>query len=163
MDPMRAADPSSHAASDRRKQLAAAILGGLGVLFAALNLDEVRVNWILGTWSTPLSSSSSCRSCSAPVAGSCSRAAAPGAARPSDAGARYGKVDASARSTGGGAQRAGHRARCPMLLRVGRDVGRRAVTGDEPHGGEGRSSAGNSERIPEYPTAGARSAMPSAR
>ena len=54
MDPMRAADPSSHAASDRRKQIAAAILGGLGVLFAALNLGEVQVNWILGTWSTPL-------------------------------------------------------------------------------------------------------------
>jgi uncharacterized integral membrane protein len=51
---MRAADPSSHASSDHRKQLAAAILGGLGVLFAALNLDEVEVNWILGTWSTPL-------------------------------------------------------------------------------------------------------------
>ena len=23
-------------------------------MFAALNLDEVDVNWILGTWSTPL-------------------------------------------------------------------------------------------------------------
>jgi uncharacterized integral membrane protein len=29
-------------------------LGGLGVLFAVLNVDEVEVNWILGTWSTPL-------------------------------------------------------------------------------------------------------------
>jgi uncharacterized integral membrane protein len=51
---MRADATSRDASSDRRKQLAAAILGGLGVLFAALNLDEVQVNWILGTWSTPL-------------------------------------------------------------------------------------------------------------
>jgi uncharacterized integral membrane protein len=51
---MRADATSRDVSSDRRKQLAAAILGGLGVLFAALNLDEVQVNWILGTWSTPL-------------------------------------------------------------------------------------------------------------
>jgi uncharacterized integral membrane protein len=30
------------------------VLSGLGVLFAVLNVDEVDVNWILGTWSTPL-------------------------------------------------------------------------------------------------------------
>jgi uncharacterized integral membrane protein len=29
-------------------------LGGLGAVFALLNLDEVDVNWVLGTWSTPL-------------------------------------------------------------------------------------------------------------
>jgi len=29
-------------------------LAGLGGVFAALNLDEVEVNWILGTWDTPL-------------------------------------------------------------------------------------------------------------
>jgi len=29
-------------------------LGGLGAAFAVLNIDEVDVNWILGTWSTPL-------------------------------------------------------------------------------------------------------------
>jgi uncharacterized integral membrane protein len=39
---------------DRRRTIAAAVLGGLGVLFAVLNLDEVDVNWLLGTWSTPL-------------------------------------------------------------------------------------------------------------
>jgi uncharacterized integral membrane protein len=41
----------------RREQLrtvAAFGLGGLGALFAVLNVDEVEVNWILGTWSTPL-------------------------------------------------------------------------------------------------------------
>ena len=30
------------------------VLGGLGVAFAFLNLDEVSVNWIVGTWDTPL-------------------------------------------------------------------------------------------------------------
>lgn len=29
-------------------------LGGLGAAFAVLNVDEVDVNWIFGTWSTPL-------------------------------------------------------------------------------------------------------------
>ena len=51
------------AAGERRRALAGgghgrliagAILGGLAVLFAVLNLDEVRVHWIVGTWSTPL-------------------------------------------------------------------------------------------------------------
>ena len=29
-------------------------LGGLAALFAVLNFDKVDVNWLLGTWSTPL-------------------------------------------------------------------------------------------------------------
>jgi uncharacterized integral membrane protein len=37
-----------------RRQIAALSLGALGVVFAAANLDEVKVNWILGTWKTPL-------------------------------------------------------------------------------------------------------------
>jgi uncharacterized integral membrane protein len=44
-------------ARGRREQartIAAVGLGGLGAAFAVLNLDEVDVNWILGTWSTPL-------------------------------------------------------------------------------------------------------------
>ena len=44
-------------ARGRREQvrtIAAFALGGLGALFALLNVDEVEVNWILGTWSTPL-------------------------------------------------------------------------------------------------------------
>jgi uncharacterized integral membrane protein len=44
-------------ARGRRQQvrtIAAFALGGLGALFAVLNIDEVEVNWILGTWSTPL-------------------------------------------------------------------------------------------------------------
>jgi len=34
--------------------VAALALGAIGVLFAVLNLDDVKVNWIFGTWSTPL-------------------------------------------------------------------------------------------------------------
>jgi len=37
-----------------KRQIAALGLAALGVVFAAANLDEVKVNWILGTWRTPL-------------------------------------------------------------------------------------------------------------
>ena len=37
-----------------RRQVAAAVLAGVGGVFAVLNFDEVDVNWILGTWQTPL-------------------------------------------------------------------------------------------------------------
>jgi uncharacterized integral membrane protein len=37
-----------------KRQIAALGLGGVGVAFAVLNLDEVDVNWLLGTWQTPL-------------------------------------------------------------------------------------------------------------
>jgi len=37
-----------------KRTIAVAVLAGLGVLFAVLNLDDVKVNWLLGTWSTPL-------------------------------------------------------------------------------------------------------------
>jgi uncharacterized integral membrane protein len=42
---------------NRREQARNAVafgLGGLAVLFAVLNLDEVKVHWIVGTGSTPL-------------------------------------------------------------------------------------------------------------
>ena len=39
---------------ERARTVAAFGLGGLGAVFALLNLDEVDVNWVLGTWSTPL-------------------------------------------------------------------------------------------------------------
>jgi uncharacterized integral membrane protein len=32
----------------------ALVAGALAVLFAVLNFDKVKVNWIFGTWSTPL-------------------------------------------------------------------------------------------------------------
>jgi uncharacterized integral membrane protein len=41
-------------ARDNSRTLAAAILGGFVAVFAVLNLDEVEVNWIFGTFDTPL-------------------------------------------------------------------------------------------------------------
>ena len=37
-----------------RRQIAALTLAALGGVFAVANFDEVKVNWILGTWRTPL-------------------------------------------------------------------------------------------------------------
>jgi uncharacterized integral membrane protein len=37
-----------------KRQVGLIGLAGVGGVFAALNLDEVEVNWILGTWETPL-------------------------------------------------------------------------------------------------------------
>jgi uncharacterized integral membrane protein len=37
-----------------KRQIGALVLAGAGVAFAAVNLDEVDVNWLLGTWQTPL-------------------------------------------------------------------------------------------------------------
>jgi uncharacterized integral membrane protein len=37
-----------------KRQLAGLALGAVGVAFAAANLDDVKVNWVLGTWRTPL-------------------------------------------------------------------------------------------------------------
>ena len=34
--------------------MAALGLAAIGGVFAVANLDEVKVNWILGTWETPL-------------------------------------------------------------------------------------------------------------
>jgi uncharacterized integral membrane protein len=36
------------------RQIAALVLAALGVAFAVVNLDEVKVNWLLGSWRTPL-------------------------------------------------------------------------------------------------------------
>jgi uncharacterized integral membrane protein len=50
--------PSERSPERSRKQRARLIggvaLGALGVGFALVNLDEVEVNWIVGTWDTPL-------------------------------------------------------------------------------------------------------------
>ena len=37
-----------------KRQIAGLALAAFGAAFAALNVDEVEVNWILGTWETPL-------------------------------------------------------------------------------------------------------------
>ena len=36
------------------RRIAAILAAALVVLFALLNLDEVDVNWLVGTWQTPL-------------------------------------------------------------------------------------------------------------
>jgi lipopolysaccharide assembly protein A len=33
---------------------AAAVLGGIAAVFALINLDDVEVNWLVGSWQTPL-------------------------------------------------------------------------------------------------------------
>jgi uncharacterized integral membrane protein len=37
-----------------RRQIAALVLAALGGVFAVVNLDDVKVNWVLGNWRTPL-------------------------------------------------------------------------------------------------------------
>jgi uncharacterized integral membrane protein len=37
-----------------RRQVAALVLAAAGGAFAVANLDEVKVNWVLDTWKTPL-------------------------------------------------------------------------------------------------------------
>jgi uncharacterized integral membrane protein len=49
-----ATPPKSGSRKDRNRLIAAAILGGLAVVFAVINRHEVKVNWLLGTWETPL-------------------------------------------------------------------------------------------------------------
>jgi uncharacterized integral membrane protein len=44
----------ARARREQARTIAAVGLGGLAAAFAVLNVDEVDVNWILGTWSTPL-------------------------------------------------------------------------------------------------------------
>jgi uncharacterized integral membrane protein len=38
----------------RTRVAAAAILGGIAALFAVVNLDDVKVSWVVGSWQTPL-------------------------------------------------------------------------------------------------------------
>jgi uncharacterized integral membrane protein len=37
-----------------KRQIAGVALAAVGIVFAVVNFDEVKVNWILGTWKTPL-------------------------------------------------------------------------------------------------------------
>ncbi len=46
--------PPARGRRERARTIGALGLGGLGAAFAVLNVDEVDVNWVLGTWSTPL-------------------------------------------------------------------------------------------------------------
>jgi uncharacterized integral membrane protein len=47
-------EPVESDKSSRRRQVAGFVLLGLAVVFAAVNLDEVSVNWVVATWDTPL-------------------------------------------------------------------------------------------------------------
>jgi uncharacterized integral membrane protein len=46
--------PPARGKREQARTIGVLALGGLGAAFAVLNVDEVDVNWILGTWSTPL-------------------------------------------------------------------------------------------------------------
>jgi uncharacterized integral membrane protein len=37
-----------------KRQIGVVVLAGAGIAFAVANFDEVEVNWLLGTWETPL-------------------------------------------------------------------------------------------------------------
>jgi uncharacterized integral membrane protein len=37
-----------------KRQIAGLALAAVGIVFAVVNFDQVKVNWILGTWKTPL-------------------------------------------------------------------------------------------------------------
>jgi uncharacterized integral membrane protein len=47
-------EPAETGKSSRTRQVAGFALLGFAVLFAAVNLDEVSVNWVVATWDTPL-------------------------------------------------------------------------------------------------------------
>jgi uncharacterized integral membrane protein len=51
---MSTEEGKSPARRERMRTVVAFGLGGLGAVFAVLNFDEVDVNWVFGTWSTPL-------------------------------------------------------------------------------------------------------------
>jgi uncharacterized integral membrane protein len=57
MNDLPARPPGRSPERSRRQQarlVGGLALGGLGVAFAVANLAEVEVNWIVGTWDTPL-------------------------------------------------------------------------------------------------------------
>jgi uncharacterized integral membrane protein len=47
-------DPKKRSRREQARLAVSFALGALAVLFAVLNLDEVQVNWVIGTWDTPL-------------------------------------------------------------------------------------------------------------
>lgn len=46
--------PAKRGRRERLRLVGSFSLGALAVLFAAVNLDDVEVNWVIGTWDTPL-------------------------------------------------------------------------------------------------------------
>jgi uncharacterized integral membrane protein len=37
-----------------KRQIAGLVLAAVGIAFAVANLDDVKVNWVIDTWKTPL-------------------------------------------------------------------------------------------------------------
>ena len=52
--PVKTDGAKTPARREQVKLAGAVTLGGLVVLFAGLNFGEVDVNWVFGTWQTPL-------------------------------------------------------------------------------------------------------------
>jgi uncharacterized integral membrane protein len=52
--PSRASAGAAVSRRERTRTIVAVVALTLFVLFAVLNLDDVEVNWIIGTWTTPL-------------------------------------------------------------------------------------------------------------
>jgi uncharacterized integral membrane protein len=50
----KATTPAKGGRKDRSRLIAAAILGGFAAVFGVINSHEVKVNWLFGTWETPL-------------------------------------------------------------------------------------------------------------
>jgi uncharacterized integral membrane protein len=48
----RPEDKPDRAATTRKA--APAVLGGIAAVFAVINLDKVKVDWLVGSWQTPL-------------------------------------------------------------------------------------------------------------
>jgi uncharacterized integral membrane protein len=52
--PQRPPAKKQRTTGESTRLVVAVVIGGLLAAFALLNLDQVKVNWIFGTWSTPL-------------------------------------------------------------------------------------------------------------
>lgn len=46
--------PAKRSRAETARMVLAMLVGVFAVLFAVLNLDRVKVNWIVGTWNSPL-------------------------------------------------------------------------------------------------------------
>jgi uncharacterized integral membrane protein len=54
-DPAQGRSPArKRSRRERTRLILVAGVSALGAVFAVLNLDQVEVNWIIGTWETPL-------------------------------------------------------------------------------------------------------------
>jgi uncharacterized integral membrane protein len=51
--PVRRPEDKPEKAGNARVAVAA-VLGGIAAVFAIINLDDVEVNWLVGSWQTPL-------------------------------------------------------------------------------------------------------------